>query len=121
MVFAVGCTDVIYLYDTESFKRPIARISGLHLAGHTDVSWTPDGRSLLVSSTDGYVSIIAFSELVLGTPPAESALPCVMRPSVALSSSALQPSSTTPTVVAPRRAATDFRDLPDAEFIESTV
>ncbi len=50
MVFAVGCTVAIYLYDTESFKRPIGRISGLRLAEHTDVSWAPDGRSLLVSS-----------------------------------------------------------------------
>lgn len=86
---------------------------------HTDVSWTPDGRSILVSSTDGYVSILTFSELELATPLTESALPCVMRPSAA-PSSALQP-STAPTVVAPTRAATDIRNLPEAGFIESAV
>jgi len=39
---------------------------GLHYAGLTDCCWSKDGRHLLVSSTDGYLSILSFQEGELG-------------------------------------------------------
>lgn len=39
---------------------------GLHFAGLTDCQWTDDGRHLIVSSSDGYISILSFKEGELG-------------------------------------------------------
>lgn len=110
MVFAVVCTDAIYVYDTEMLGRAIARVRGLHLAEHTDVCWTPDGRSLFVSSTDGYVSTITFSADELGTPLPKSAYP-PLRAETGVQPTAKQPpppftasKGAQPMVVVPKRA-----------------
>ncbi len=75
MVFAVLCTDSLLIYDTETESRPIARIAGLHLAEQTDMCWTADGRNLFISSTDGYVSCVTFSEGELGVELPKSEYP----------------------------------------------
>lgn len=77
MVFAVLCTDAMFLYDTQSTNRPIARVSGLHLAEHTDGCWTPDGSSFFISSTDGYVSCTSFEDGELGEPLPKSEYPLI--------------------------------------------
>ena len=41
-------------------------MKGLHYAGLTDAAWTGDGRGLLVTSSDGYVSLLGFVEGELG-------------------------------------------------------
>lgn len=68
MIFAVACFDAVLLYDTECFQRPFVRVEGIHYAELTDVSWNVDGSALLVSSTDGSVSIVALSREELGSP-----------------------------------------------------
>lgn len=64
-IFAVLTLDSILIYDTYH-PKPLCLIRGLHLAGLTDCSWTPDGKNLLVSSTDGYISFISFLDGELG-------------------------------------------------------
>lgn len=71
-VFAVLTLDSVLIYDTHH-DRPLAVARGLHYAGLTDCCWSKDGLNLMVSSTDGYVSILSFQEGELGqvyTPPA---------------------------------------------------
>jgi chromatin assembly factor 1 subunit B len=76
-VFAVLTLDSVLIYDTHHL-RPLCIARGLHYAGLTDCTWSADGRNLIVSSTDGYVSILTFDEKELGeiyTPPPKVVLP----------------------------------------------
>lgn len=41
---------------------------GLHYAGLTDAAWSADGKTLFVTSSDGYVSILSFANGELGEP-----------------------------------------------------
>lgn len=66
MIFAVACVHSVLFYDTECLTRPFAVVEGLHCAEQTDIAWSGDGRTCLVSSVDGYVSSICFSETELG-------------------------------------------------------
>lgn len=75
MVFAVACAHIILFYDTEHLVRPFATVEGLHCAEHTDIAWSADGRTLLVSAVDGYISIISFSEEELGQPLSQFEMP----------------------------------------------
>lgn len=79
MIFAVACIDAIFVYDTETCQRPIARIEGIHCAEHTDLAWSSDGQTLMVSSVDGYISIVSFAEGELGIPILQSDLPTWLR------------------------------------------
>jgi chromatin assembly factor 1 subunit B len=65
MIFAVATLDAVFLYDTESFY-PIAYVDGIHYAELTDMSWSADGNALLVSSKDGYCTLITFEANELG-------------------------------------------------------
>lgn len=65
MVFAVAACDSVLLYDTEQIL-PFAYVSNIHYTHLTDLSWSPDGLTLVVSSTDGYCSFILFTQEELG-------------------------------------------------------
>ena len=67
MVFAVASEDSIILYDTQQ-PIPFAYITNIHYHTLSDLAWTPDGKTLAVSSTDGYVTFISFSDEELGKP-----------------------------------------------------
>ncbi|KAI8818420.1 WD40-repeat-containing domain protein [Fimicolochytrium jonesii] len=64
-IFAVGCQDALLIYDTQQ-REPIAYLSGLHYATLTDLAWSPDGCTLLITSTDGFCSVISFEKGELG-------------------------------------------------------
>ena len=64
-VFAVLTKDGVYVYDTHH-NNPLLVCKGLHYAGLTDASWTPDGRKLIVTSSDGYLSLLSFENGELG-------------------------------------------------------
>lgn len=64
-IFAVLTTDTVVIYDT-NHNRPIAMVRGLHYAGLTDAAWSADGRTLFVTSSDGYISILSFGLGELG-------------------------------------------------------
>ncbi|KAG7197476.1 hypothetical protein KM043_013324 [Ampulex compressa] len=65
IIFAVVTESSILIYDTQQIS-PIAVISNIHYTRLTDVAWSSDSKILIVSSTDGYCSIIHFHENELG-------------------------------------------------------
>mmetsp|Transcript_13724 Transcript_13724/g.24499 ORF Transcript_13724/g.24499 Transcript_13724/m.24499 type:complete len:521 (-) Transcript_13724:74-1636(-) len=67
MLFAVATLDSVLLYDTQH-RIPIAAAEHLHLSQITDIAWTADGLNLLVSSNDGYCSILALDLEESGKP-----------------------------------------------------
>lgn len=73
MIFAIATKCSIYLYDTQQ-KIPFGLISNIHYTRLTDLTWSHDGKFLLVSSTDGFCSIVHFADGELGTIYKEKAL-----------------------------------------------
>lgn len=73
-IFAVLTLDSVLIYDTHH-TRPLSIIQGLHYASMSDCQWTADGMNLVVSSTDGYISIVSFDQKELGEVYAKQALP----------------------------------------------
>ncbi|GAB0098158.1 chromatin assembly factor 1 subunit B [Sergentomyia squamirostris] len=65
MIFAVATKNSVYFYDTQQMV-PFAKISNIHYTRLTDLTWSSDGRLLVVSSTDGFCSLITFGEGELG-------------------------------------------------------
>jgi len=66
IVFAVATMDAkVIVFDTEQ-PFPLALIEGIHYAPATDLAWTPNGEELIVSSIDGYCTIITFQPGELG-------------------------------------------------------
>ncbi|XP_011293036.1 chromatin assembly factor 1 subunit B [Musca domestica] len=65
MIFAVATKSSVYFYDTQQ-KQPFALISNIHYTRLTDIAWSNDGRVVVVSSTDGFCSLITFDEGELG-------------------------------------------------------
>ncbi|KAL6268211.1 hypothetical protein P5V15_001322 [Pogonomyrmex californicus] len=65
MIFAVATQSSILLYDTQQIS-PIGVVSLIHYGRLNDLSWSSDGQILIVSSSDGYCTIIHFEEGELG-------------------------------------------------------
>jgi len=64
-IFAVLTLDSVLIYDTHH-TNPLCIARGLHYANLTDAVWSPDGLTLMVSSRDGYISILNFADGELG-------------------------------------------------------
>ena len=64
-IFAVLTLDSVLIYDTYH-SNPLCLARGLHYANLTDAVWSPDGLTLMVSSRDGYISILNFADGELG-------------------------------------------------------
>lgn len=67
MVYAIATLNSVILYDTQC-QHSIGLVEDTHFAELTDLSWSTDGKCLLVSSKDGYCTIITFEENELGLP-----------------------------------------------------
>jgi chromatin assembly factor 1 subunit B len=65
LFYAVACQDAVFLYDTQQ-AGPVAIFRGLHYAGFTDIAWSPDGQTMMLSSADGYCSMVVFDFGELG-------------------------------------------------------
>ena len=65
-VFAIATEDSVYIYDTQNLK-PFAYATGLHYSNLSDLSWSRDGRVLIVTSIDGFCTFVMFGENELGT------------------------------------------------------
>ncbi|ESP03126.1 hypothetical protein LOTGIDRAFT_137905 [Lottia gigantea] len=65
MVFAVATEDSVLLYDTQQ-TTPIAYIGNIHYHQLSDLTWSSSGEMLVVSSTDGFCSIVTFKTGELG-------------------------------------------------------
>lgn len=67
IVYAIASKHSVLVYDTQQ-PYPIAKISDIHYTKLSDISWSSDGRILIVSSTDGYCTFILFAQNELGDP-----------------------------------------------------
>jgi chromatin assembly factor 1 subunit B len=65
MIFAVATIDSVLIMDTQHLS-PLALVGGVHWAAITDLAWAADGRKLVVSSSDGYCSVVLFEQGELG-------------------------------------------------------
>ncbi|KAL1891374.1 Chromatin assembly factor 1 subunit [Ceratocystis pirilliformis] len=66
MVYAVATQDSVLIYDTQQMT-PICVVSNLHCATFTDLAWSVDGSTLLITSSDGFCSTLSFAPGELGT------------------------------------------------------
>ena len=65
MVYAIATLTSVYIYDTEHL-HPIASFKDGHYDKITDLKFSPDGKVLAISSSDGYVSLLQFDDNELG-------------------------------------------------------
>nr|CAG8457315.1 13736_t:CDS:10 [Entrophospora candida] len=65
MIYAVATEDTLFIYDTQQYS-PLVMASKLHYRTLTDLAWSDDGNTLVVTSFDGYCSIVTFEEGELG-------------------------------------------------------
>lgn len=70
VIWAVATQNAILLYDSQH-TTPLAYLSHIHYTRLSDLNWSPDGRLLVVASTDGYCSCVTFLPGELGTPLAD--------------------------------------------------
>ncbi|TDL27865.1 WD40 repeat-like protein [Rickenella mellea] len=61
MLFAIATMDTISIHDTQQ-AGPICIMTKLHYDEFTDMTWSPDGQCLLMTSRDGYCTIAVFDE-----------------------------------------------------------
>ncbi|XP_034477023.1 chromatin assembly factor 1 subunit B [Drosophila innubila] len=65
MIYAVATKNSVFFYDTQQ-PVPFAIVSNIHYTRLTDLAWSNDGNVLIVSSTDGFCSLLTFNENELG-------------------------------------------------------
>ncbi|THH19341.1 hypothetical protein EW146_g1812 [Bondarzewia mesenterica] len=63
MLFAVATMDSVAIHDTQQ-AGPVCILTKLHYDEFTDMSWSPDGQCLMLSSRDGYCTIVVFDEIL---------------------------------------------------------
>jgi chromatin assembly factor 1 subunit B len=63
--FSIATKDSVFLYSTDDL-HPIAFVSNLHFSTITDVRWDHDGSKIIVSSADGFCSVIFIDPSLLG-------------------------------------------------------
>ncbi len=83
-VFAIATEDSVFLYDTQHVV-PFAYATGIHYSHLSDLSWSSNGRTLIVTSIDGFVTFVCFGAEELGIAYKEPEPPVI--PSVQPSSS----------------------------------
>ena len=65
MVFAVATQNSVLIYDTQQLQ-PLGVASNLNYQTITDITWEDDGQSLMVSSVEGFCSIVVFEKELFG-------------------------------------------------------
>ncbi|OBZ76348.1 putative WD repeat-containing protein C26H5.03 [Grifola frondosa] len=63
MLYAVATMDTVAIYDTQQ-AGPVCLLTKLHYDEFTDITWSPDGQCLMISSRDGYCTIVVFDEVL---------------------------------------------------------
>ncbi|KAF2770001.1 WD40 repeat-like protein, partial [Teratosphaeria nubilosa] len=66
IIYAVATQDAVHVYDTQQ-HQPLCVVSNLHYATFTDLTWSSDGQTLLMTSSDGFCSALTFAPGELGT------------------------------------------------------
>lgn len=64
-IFAIATKKSVYFYDTQQ-RMPFGVISNIHYARLTDLTWSSDGSTLIVSSVDGFCTLVTFEQGELG-------------------------------------------------------
>ncbi|CDK27103.1 unnamed protein product [Kuraishia capsulata CBS 1993] len=67
MIFAVATQNSVVIYDTQRVK-PLGYVSNIHYAVITDICFSNDGKTLVVSSADGFCSYVIIADSLLGEP-----------------------------------------------------
>jgi chromatin assembly factor 1 subunit B len=67
IIFCIATLNSISVYDTEH-THPLVIVENPHTMAITDMTWSPDGYVLGVSSQDGYCSFLSFTESEFGRP-----------------------------------------------------
>ncbi|KAL4783127.1 WD40-repeat-containing domain protein [Aspergillus varians] len=67
VVYAVATQDAVLVYDTQQ-QAPLCVVSNLHFATFTDLTWSDNGLTLIMSSSDGFCSTLSFAPGELGQP-----------------------------------------------------
>lgn len=99
VVYAVATQDAVHVYDTQQ-QKPLCVVSNLHYATFTDLSWSSDGQTLLMTSSDGFCSALTFAPSELGNvyhPPPSASRQTPTPISVAKANSAASTPQATPT------------------------
>lgn len=65
IVWAALTKNTVYIFDSQ-LCRCVACATNLQYDTLTDMSWSPDGRVLMICSLEGYISFIRFDEVALG-------------------------------------------------------
>ncbi|XP_005109746.1 chromatin assembly factor 1 subunit B [Aplysia californica] len=65
VVFAVASEDTVIIYDTQQ-TMPVGLLKNIHYHQISDLSWSGDGKVLVISSTDGFCTIATFEDGELG-------------------------------------------------------
>lgn len=107
IIYAVATQDSVIVYDTQQ-TSPICVVSNLHYATFTDLTWSPDGNTLLMTSTDGFASVIVFEPGELGQLYEDPAVPVAAGTPTAAGGTTASPAPTTATVA----TATTATDTP---------
>ncbi|TCD66293.1 hypothetical protein EIP91_001584 [Steccherinum ochraceum] len=63
MLYAVATMDTIAIHDTQQ-AGPVCLLTKLHYDEFTDMAWSPDGQCLMLSSRDGYCTIVVFDDIM---------------------------------------------------------
>ncbi|KAI0922757.1 hypothetical protein AcV5_009648 [Taiwanofungus camphoratus] len=63
MLYTVATMDTVTIYDTQQ-AGPVCLLTKLHYDEFTDMAWSPDGQCLMLSSRDGYCTIVIFDEIL---------------------------------------------------------
>ncbi|KAF9224904.1 WD40 repeat-like protein [Gyrodon lividus] len=63
MLYAVLTMDTLAIYDTQQ-ASPVCLLTKLHYDEFTDMTWSSDGQTLMLSSRDGYCTLIVFDEII---------------------------------------------------------
>lgn len=67
MIFAIATQNSVVIYDSQHL-RPLGLLKNLHYSTITDLAWSSDGKSIIVTSAEGFCSIVLLTDAVLGTP-----------------------------------------------------
>lgn len=124
MIFAVATHDSVWIYDTQQVG-PLCCFSNLHYASFTDLTWSSDGQTLMMCSTDGYCSVVVFDYGELGTPYHYHSQPSLQQTAAAatstfVSTTANKSASVGETPLMARRGSGQGQSLSSQEGIKST-
>lgn len=78
MMYAVITISSVLVYDTQH-PHPLVKLTGLHYAPINDAAWSGDGHTLIVCSSDGYLSFIRFTKGSLGEIIPDNEVPDIVK------------------------------------------